>query len=204
MLQHYRHRLTLLVWVATGLVLLSSVGVVACQRGIDIEEFSQQLLSASESEQGAQQFLDSLSVSEPIGKTLATSYISLLDAWQYVEDEPGLNIPKSAEQTFIKKEYTGDCEDFAVAMLSICNTLGIQCRIVIGRKGNLGHAWTEILYSRHPNQLLLNKAKDEFGQYAGTIAREDGLWIRLNPPEVLRNYTDIYFISQDGSTVLVE
>lgn len=105
------------------------------------------------------------------------------DHWYYVNDPAGTEDTwRSASETiedyyFVNgRQYTGDCDDFAILMASFARQLGFDSKVVAAiREGEqTGHAYAMFYDENNKSWVPMDWFDSRFGgkPYAGTIIRE--------------------------------
>lgn len=74
---------------------------------------------------------------------ICSVYDELKNNWAYVNDPRGIEYVAKAS-TSIKAGLKGDCDDFAVLMATMIESIGGSARIVAAYNENTGHAYTEV------------------------------------------------------------
>lgn len=114
---------------------------------------------------------------------LAVVWQFVKDHWYYVNDPAGTEDTwRSATETiedyyFVNgRQYTGDCDDFAILMASFARQLGFDSKVVAAiREGEqTGHAYAMFYDENNKRWVPMDWFDSHFGgkPYAGTIIRE--------------------------------
>ena len=87
---------------------------------------------------------------------IASIYDYLKDGWYYVNDPRGIDYYSSASETLqlgkeLKCVGAGDCDDFAILMSALIESIGGTTRIIIAYNKNSGHAYTEVYLGQADN-----------------------------------------------------
>jgi hypothetical protein len=72
--------------------------------------------------------------------------------WRYVNDPRGGDYFAKASET-IENEYAGDCDDFAVLLVSMITAIGGEARLIIMDGPRGGHAYTEVCVQAEPDEV---------------------------------------------------
>lgn len=76
--------------------------------------------------------------------------------WRYVNDPRGDEFFSSASDTLentIEGDYAGDCDDFAIVLASMIESIGGEARIVMLDGDQGGHAYTEVCVQAEPEEV---------------------------------------------------
>ncbi|MEI8201872.1 MAG: transglutaminase-like domain-containing protein [Bacteroidota bacterium] len=79
-------------------------------------------------------------------------YDYIVKRWKYVNDSDKLENIRSASRT-IKNGLAGDCDDFAVLMAALIESIGGDARISFAYNNDQGHAFTEILATNNRSDM---------------------------------------------------
>jgi Transglutaminase-like enzymes, putative cysteine proteases len=81
-------------------------------------------------------------------------YAYLYKNWKYVSDPRGIDYFSKASFT-IENNLTGDCDDFAILMATLIESIGGKTRInlAINSDTKTGHAFTEVYFQGNPEYL---------------------------------------------------
>lgn len=118
---------------------------------------------------------------------ICSVYDELFANWKYVNDPRGSEFIAKASTT-IKAELKGDCDDFAILMATMIESIGGKTRIVaaFGEEGN--HAYAEVFMG----------SKDNMEEYLDTINKHYAEFFRRR--HGVSKVKEIhYHIDQDGN-----
>lgn len=98
---------------------------------------------------------------------VAEIWSAVRDGWRYVNDPEGREYFATASET-IENGYVGDCDDFAITLVSMVTAVGGKARVVLmdGPKG--GHAYAEACVQGEPSKVaaaLIKHYKNRFRRY---------------------------------------
>lgn len=81
-------------------------------------------------------------------------YSYLNKNWKYINDPRGIDYFSKASFT-IENNLTGDCDDFAILMATLIESIGGKTRInlVFDSDTKIGHAFTEVYFQDNPEYL---------------------------------------------------
>lgn len=84
-------------------------------------------------------------------------YDYIVNNWKYVNDPRRADDFRSASRT-IKNNLTGDCDDFAILMATMIESIGGKTRISFAYNNNEGHAFAEVYVGDNMEdfQLIVN------------------------------------------------
>jgi beta propeller repeat protein len=114
--------------------------------------------------------------------------------WSYVRDRRGLDYYRYANESLSLGEKAdcsgvGDCDDFAILMSALIESIGGTTRIILARNSSIGgHAYTEVYLgnlSDQNNQVedIINWLKDEFYSdkiYTHIDTETKDVWLNLD------------------------
>lgn len=90
--------------------------------------------------------------------------------WTYINDPAGTQDTwRSASETIetyyftTEKQYTGDCDDFAILMASFARQVGLESRFVCAVNSSGGHAYAEFLSEKTGNWTPMDWFSNKFG-----------------------------------------
>lgn len=88
-------------------------------------------------------------------------YSYVVKKWKYVNDSDKIENFRSASRS-INNDLAGDCDDFAILMAAMIESIGGDARISFAYNDESGHAFTEFLAANNINdmQLLAHKIND--------------------------------------------
>lgn len=98
---------------------------------------------------------------------VAEIWAAVRQPWRYVNDPEGREYFATAKES-IENGYVGDCDDFAITLVSMVTAIGGKARIVLmdGPKG--GHAYAEACVQGEPSVVataLIKHYKNRFKRY---------------------------------------
>lgn len=146
------------------------------------------------------------------GQRLLKAYAVLNDRWQYRPDGPA-EMLQSAEASLGPLKMSGDCEDFAAAILCVAvHDCGLRGRLVVcyGLDQQLaGHAYCEVLISKNLATAVpvLNEVARELHLTAVACrADQHGVWLPLDlaVPDQVRVPQVYCLIYPDGTVEVPE
>ena len=151
-----------------------------------LDRYAKQVADAGKPGPNSRKFVEGVDDDDPIAQ-VASLYKRSIDRWKYVSDpEDSVDWLRPAEQMLV--DWEGDCEDFAILMASLLQSLetSIDCRIVLAgpsADNDQHHAFVELRLcdAKEDEQSLLT----ELGRHwrAGKLRyRRDseGLWLALD------------------------
>lgn len=177
-----------------------------------LARYATQVAEAAKPGPNSKEFVKTVGNDDPTA-AVASLYKRVIDRWAYVSDpEDTVDWLRPAERMLV--DWEGDCEDFAILMASLLQSLptSIDCRIVLAGPSddnNQHHAFVELRLcdAGEDEQPLL----DELGRHwrAGKLRyRRDaeGLWLALDGgvPPVPHTGQPRLAISPDGRVVHFE
>lgn len=113
---------------------------------------------------------------------------AVYNKWTYVNDPNGDDYKSPASRT-IQLGLKGDCDDFAITVASLIESIGGSTRIVTARNSaGKGHAYPEV---------LIAKSKSEFDSKASYIAKRYHISGEVACHTVTRNDTTYYWLNLD-------
>jgi WD40 repeat protein len=117
-------------------------------------------------------------------------YDALIEGWYYYSDPSYREKYKNANQTLLDGKRSasvgmGDCDDFAILMASLIESLGGNTRITFAYNGREGHAYAEIYLGKKNDTYvddLLDWLKSEYNQanITGVNTTNDDIWLNLD------------------------
>jgi hypothetical protein len=98
---------------------------------------------------------------------VADIWAAVRQPWRYVNDPEGREYFATAKET-IENGYVGDCDDFAITLVSMVTAIGGKARVILmdGPKG--GHAYAEACVQGEPAKVasaLIKHYKTRFKRY---------------------------------------
>lgn len=134
---------------------------------------------------------------------IAYSYKQLLSKWKYVKDIENKDIINSAEETFRNSFLEGDCEDFAVCIMSFCRAKNIDAYFCLAKSiedKNKGHVWIEIPIcdSGNYSKSLREKINKLLDSNLSIYTKSDIIWLCFAPKAKLNKYTMEYKLNIKG------
>jgi len=118
-------------------------------------------------------------------------YDHLYKHWKYVSDPRMLDYFSDASMTIIN-DLTGDCDDFAILMATVIESIGGKTRISFAYGPEGAHAFTEVYFKEDPQALydqinyhfqgffeyLFGYPKVEEMNYKNAV--DGGIWVNLD------------------------
>lgn len=98
---------------------------------------------------------------------VAEIWAAVRQPWRYVNDPEGREYFATTKET-IENGYVGDCDDFAIALVSMVTAIGGKARIVLMDGPNGGHAYAEACVQGEPSKVataLIKHYKNRFKRY---------------------------------------
>jgi hypothetical protein len=92
-------------------------------------------------------------------------YDYIVRNWKYVNDSDKMENFRSASRT-INNDLSGDCDDFAILLAALIESIGGDARISLGYNQEGGHAFTEVLAAT--NKEDMQAIVDEINALYGT------------------------------------
>ena len=89
------------------------------------------------------------------------------EKWRYVNDPEGREYFATAKET-IENGYVGDCDDFAITLVSMVTAIGGKARVVLMDGPRGGHAYAEACVQGEPSKVastLFKHYKSRFKRY---------------------------------------
>lgn len=165
-----------------------------------VQDFARELPAASAPRDRTFQLVDSTPLNLSPAERFATIYLDVRRRWQHLPDPIGQDHFKDVEETLLHGLLTGDCEDQTAVYIAVSKALGIPSRIILGRKANDGHVWTELLVSKESNlSPKVSSRLMEIFQTGHIVRRTDGYWLQLEDPSNLDGFKTEYFIDVLGN-----
>ena len=138
--------------------------------------------------------------------------------WKYVNDADKGENYRSASRT-IANGLTGDCDDFAILIAALVESIGGQTRISMAYNEKSGHAFTEVLVTRKKEEM--QRIVDEINKLYKTrkfkihykIEQNGECWLNLDwfgtPQHPGGKYFDynrrtVYYPTIDNPTYVIE
>lgn len=118
-------------------------------------------------------------------------YDYVLKNWKYVNDPRGFEFFSSASNT-IKTNLSGDCDDFAILIGALLQSVGGRVRISFATNSSGGHAFTEVYFKDNPKNIknAINKHYQDFFDKLLGVSKVDninyrkdsdgGFWLNLD------------------------
>lgn len=108
-------------------------------------------------------------------------YDQLYRDWTYVNDPRGIEYfaPASESVRLLK----GDCDDYAVLMASLIESIGGASRVICAHNANSGHAYAEVFMSKNKDdvQKLINNIGSRYGNVRVNYRQDSsGYWLNLD------------------------
>lgn len=106
---------------------------------------------------------------------VAEIWAAVRQPWRYVNDPEGREYFATAKET-IENGYVGDCDDFAITLVSMVTAIGGKARVILmdGPKG--GHAYAEACVQGDPPKVataLIKHYKSRFKRYiTGAVPKQ--------------------------------
>jgi len=98
---------------------------------------------------------------------VAEIWSAVRGSWKYVNDPEGREYFATASET-IQNGYVGDCDDFAITLVSMVTAVGGKARVVLMDGPNGGHAYAEACVQGEPTKVaaaLVKQYKNRFRRY---------------------------------------
>lgn len=98
---------------------------------------------------------------------VAEIWAAVRQPWRYVNDPEGREYFATAKET-IENGYVGDCDDFAIALVSMITAIGGKARVVLMDGPRGGHAYAEACVQGEPQKVataLIKHYKNRFKRY---------------------------------------
>jgi predicted RNA-binding Zn-ribbon protein involved in translation (DUF1610 family) len=91
-------------------------------------------------------------------------YDYIVRNWKYVNDSDKMENFRSASRT-IKNNFSGDCDDFAILLAALIESIGGDARISFAYNDEGGHAFTEVLAtnSKEDMQAIVEEINTLYG-----------------------------------------
>jgi transglutaminase-like putative cysteine protease len=106
---------------------------------------------------------------------VAEIWAAVRKPWRYVNDPEGREYFATAKET-IENGYIGDCDDFAIALVSMVTAVGGKARVVLMDGPRGGHAYAEACVQGDPSKVaatLVKHYKSGFKRYiAGAVPKQ--------------------------------
>ena len=152
------------------LVLIGLIFVTGCTHSNNTAVQSSSSSLSNFNEQKAQNFKEAIDYTNPVTRDFAVSLIpkshsgkysvsqicdvweALYKKWTYVSDPNGKDYRSPASRT-IQLGLKGDCDDFAIVMASVVESIGGTTRIISAHNGNKGHAYAEVYIGNSKEKL---------------------------------------------------
>lgn len=109
-------------------------------------------------------------------------YDHLYKNWRYVNDPNGFEFFSKASNT-IDISLSGDCDDFAIILSALVQSIGGRTRISLAYNAESGHAFTEVYFNEDPQvilELVNSHYKDFFDELFGN-SRVHQIYYRPDP-----------------------
>lgn len=150
---------------------------------------------------------DSISLAPDV--YLFYGYKKLINNWIYTSEIATDDQIQSAERIIENNSFIGDCEDFAVIIMSLCRLKGIDAIFCLGKNktdNNKGHVWIEVPIC---NQLdydikLQNRINQQLDANLTTSIRNDTVWLKFIQKEAIPNYELEYIVDYYGNLRKIE
>ena len=124
---------------------------------------------------------------------IVSIYDYLQDGWHYVNDPRGIDYYSSASETLqLGKELdcigAGDCDDFAILMSALIESIGGTTRVILAYNQNSGHAYSEVYLGQvnntaHHVEDTINWLKSEYNTdaiYTHVDQSTQDVWLNLD------------------------
>lgn len=178
-------------------------------------QYARQISAAAKPNERSRDFVREIQATEPEAR-VARLYHCVHDRWTYTSDPEGGRdwLRFSEEMIDSDHGFRGDCEDFAILMLSLLQSFDepLDCRIVLAgpeTDDRPAHAYVEIRIcdpDEYPantaeQQEQLSKLQNEWNIDELTIHRDtDGIWLALDDfPPTSHKGRRKYTIKPDGT-----
>lgn len=112
-------------------------------------------------------------------------YSYLVKNWKYVNDSDKMENFRSASRS-INNDFSGDCDDFAILMAAMIESIGGDARISFAYNGNDGHAFTEVYATKNEQdmeqlEIMINKLYGSYWNEIHYTTDIDGkCWLNLD------------------------
>jgi transglutaminase-like putative cysteine protease len=111
-------------------------------------------------------------------------YSYIVKNWKYVNDSDKMENFRSASRS-INNNLAGDCDDFAILIAAMVESIGGDARISFAYNNEVGHAFTEVFATNDRNemQLLVNEINNLYNDQFEIHFREDKdgkCWLNLD------------------------
>jgi hypothetical protein len=171
-----------------------------------LKDYAKELPKASSPGYFIKKFVSEAGLNLAPDQKIAILYKKLLKKWKYQSDPAGYDHFSIAEYLMRRNNLTGDCEDFASVLISVCRIMNLKCQVALGKKGTHGHAWTEVFITADKilNKKLYLRLKNQFGKNARIVHRSNGFWLQLNPEKVIEQYKTSYIIKLNGKLIPIK
>lgn len=109
-------------------------------------------------------------------------YDQVFDNWKYVNDPKGSEYFSKASNS-INVRLKGDCDDFAILMASLIQSVGGTVRINLASGTTGGHAFAEVYLNEAPENVRkkLDRHYKNFFQKLFGISKVEGIYYRNDP-----------------------
>ena len=124
---------------------------------------------------------------------IGSIYNYLKGGWKYVNDPRGVDYYSSASNTLqLGKDLeclgAGDCDDFAILMSALIESIGGTTRVILAYNENSGHAYTEVYLGQADNndhhvEEMINWLKSEYDTekiYTHIDPNNKDVWLNLD------------------------
>jgi hypothetical protein len=153
-----------------------NTNIISLSRGSQVDPTPEVTLSKSKESQIAEKIKNAMDYTNPITRDFALTLIpnshegnyniaqicdlweTVYNRWTYVNDPKGSEYFSPASRT-IQLGLKGDCDDFAITVGSIIQSIGGSTRIVTAYNQEGGHAYPEVLIGTNKTDL------DKIGTY---------------------------------------
>jgi hypothetical protein len=177
-----------------------------CNHRQNLNAYTQTLLIASEPGYTCNAYVESFNTKDPL---LLLKLVSedIHCKWKHISDKQGKDKPVYAEKQFLSRQYSGDCEDKAVLLMSIARSLNLHARFCLARsrQSPTGHVWLEIKIGDEDklDNDLIERIKGEFNDQT-VLLFKDQYWLAFITEEDLTIYTPEYYMDNNACFHTIE
>lgn len=181
--------------------------LLGCNKTTTLEDFGRELAFKSHPGKYTHNFIgDSISLAPD--QYLIYCYQKLSSKWEFVPDPHGEDQIRSSEEISKNNLFKGDCEDYAVMIMSFCRMKNIDAVFCLGKNltnNTQGHIWVEvpICSSKEYTLELRNRIDKYLNSNLITIVRNDTIWLSFIPLNVINNYKLEYVVDIQGKLRVV-
>lgn len=170
-----------------------------------MEDYGKQLANQSQPGYSVRHFVgESISLSPE--KYLFYCSEMLNQRWEHYPESTDKDIIQSAEEMVKKDSFNGDCEDYAVLIMSFCRLKEIDALFCLGQNTHSkdqGHVWIEIPICKKEEftSTLHERISSYLTDGLSITLRKDAYYLSFISKHDIKNYKLEYMVNINGELI---